>query len=47
MEIDRNAFLASRGGVSQVNLLSPEAKADALEDLQLFKSLLPDRFEIL
>ena len=35
MEINREAFLASRGGVSQVNLLSPEAKADALEEFMM------------
>src|SRR5687767_7096381 len=32
MEIDRRAFIASLGGVAAVNLMSDEAKADALED---------------
>jgi hypothetical protein len=35
MEIDRDAFLASSGGASQVNRMSPEAKADALEHYML------------
>jgi hypothetical protein len=32
MEIDRRAFIAGLGGVAAVNLMSDEAKADALED---------------
>ena len=31
MEIDRRAFIASLGGAAAVNLMSEEAKADALE----------------
>lgn len=41
MEIDRKAFLASLGGIAAANLMSDEAKADALEDhllLQLNKA---------
>ena len=32
MEIDRRAFIAGLGGVAAVNLMSDEARADALED---------------
>src|SRR5688572_17955776 len=32
MDIDRRAFIAGLGGVAAVNLMSDEAKADALED---------------
>ena len=32
MEIDRRALIASLGGLAAVNLMSSEAKADALED---------------
>ncbi len=35
MEIDRNAFLASQGGASSVDQMSPEAKADAMEDFMM------------
>src|SRR3979490_3632917 len=31
MEVDRRAFIASRGGVAAVNLMEHEAKAEALE----------------
>lgn len=37
MEIDRKAFLASLGGLAAVNLMSDEAKADALEDHMLLQ----------
>jgi hypothetical protein len=33
MEIDRRAFIAGLGGAATVNLMSDEAKADALEEL--------------
>ena len=35
MQIDRDAFLASQGGTSQVNRMSPQAKADALEEYMM------------
>ncbi len=35
MEIDRRALLASLGGAAVASLLSPEAKADALEDFMI------------
>jgi len=35
MQIDRAAFLASKGGESAVQGLSPEAKADAMEEYML------------
>ena len=35
MQVDRDAFLASRGGASVVNRMSPEAKADALEEYMM------------
>jgi hypothetical protein len=38
MEINRRAFIASPGGVAAVNLMSDEAKADALEDFMTRQS---------
>jgi hypothetical protein len=35
MEIDREAFLVSRGGAANVKRMNPEAKADALEEFML------------
>jgi hypothetical protein len=35
MEVDKELFLASQGGASKVSRLSPEAKADALEDFMM------------
>src|SRR5581483_7560204 len=37
MEFDRKTFLASLGGAAALNLMSDEAKADALEDHMLFQ----------
>ena len=37
MEIDRQAFLAGLGGMAAANLMSDEAKADALEDQMLLQ----------
>ena len=34
-EIDRRAFIASLGGTAAVNLMSHEARADALEDYSI------------
>jgi hypothetical protein len=36
-EIDRRAFIASLGGAAAVNLMSHEARADALEDYSIHK----------
>ena len=36
-EIDRRAFIASLGGATAVNLMSHEARADALEDYSIHK----------
>src|SRR5262245_13821937 len=32
MKIDRNAFLTSEGGATRLDQMTPEAKADAMED---------------
>lgn len=37
MEIDRKAFLASLGGAAALNMMSDEAKADALEEHMMFQ----------
>ncbi len=37
MDIDRKAFLASLGGAAALNMMSDEAKADALEDHMMFQ----------
>jgi hypothetical protein len=37
MEFDRKTFLASLGGAAALNMMSDEAKADALEDHMLFQ----------
>ena len=35
MEVDKQAFLASQGGAAKVAALTPEAKADAMEDFMM------------
>src|SRR5687768_13683031 len=35
MEIDRRAFIAGLGGAATVNLMTDEAKADALEEFMM------------
>jgi len=35
MQVDRDAFLASQGGASEIKRMSPEAKADALEEYMM------------
>src|SRR5579863_10310229 len=37
MEIDRRSFFASVGGVAAVSLMSPEARADELEEFMSFQ----------
>jgi hypothetical protein len=37
MEIDRKAFLSSLGGAAALNMMSDEAKADALEEHMMFQ----------